>query len=327
MNIKQKIKESQFVVCFRTVLQQLIEALSVYRYVTDGNMHETPVKLQTETSIAVHAIEKGMSIGNGRVGFGKEKASTILDDLQRLLDIGGDKLFVQHSIGTLKDYVDYNASQGADMTLIIDKLKRFCQRNGMADDLKRDGLIMFRKHEVMEDARRDFGIFSQSRHSVRDFSDEPLDAELVKKALELSERTPSACNRQSWRIHIFFDKDKRERLFELQHGTRGFYDKMQCAILICADLNYYNFCELNLAYVDGGLYGMNMLYALHYQGLAAIPLTMGIKQGMLKNIKKKIGIPRNEAPVLLIGVGTYKENYKVAYSHRDPYTEYTKFDE
>ena len=327
ISFKQWLKERSSVVFCRTMLQQVIEGIGVYRYAMTGRMHDTPIKLQTETAIAVHAIEKGMSIGNGRVGFGKEKASIILDDLQRLLNIGGDRVFVQHSIGTLKDYVEYNVNQGADMSAIFDKQKRFCQRNGMTDEPKRDGLIMLNRQDVMDEAHKNFGIFSQSRHSVRDFSDEPLDAEFVKKALKLSERTPSACNRQSWRIHVFFDKEKRERLFELQHGARGFYDKMQCAILICADLNYYNLSELNLAYVDGGLYGMNLLYALHYQGLAAIPLTMGIKQGVLKSIKKKIGIPMNEAPVLLIGIGTYKEKFKVASSHRESYTEYTKFDE
>ena len=326
MNIKQIIKELQLVVFVRTVLQQLIEALSVYRYVTDGNMHDIPVKLQTEISIAIHALEKGMSIGNGRVGFGIEKASAILNNLQRLMDIGGDRSFVRHSIGTLKDYVDYNLNQGADMSEINDKLKEFCQRHGMINEYKREGLIMLNRQEVMKDVHQDFRIFSQSRHSIRDYSNEPLDAKLVKNALELCERTPSACNRQSWRIHVFFDKDKRDRLFELQHGARGFYDKMQCAILICTDMNKYNLSELNLAYVDGGLYGMNLLYALHYQGLAAIPLTMGIKQGVLKRIKIKIGIPMNETPVLLIGVGTFKETFKVAYSHRDSYKNYTKFD-
>ena len=71
-NIKQFIKESMAVVFLRTIIQQLLEALFVFRYVTDGNMSNNPKKLQAEISITIHALEKGMSIGEGRIGFGKE---------------------------------------------------------------------------------------------------------------------------------------------------------------------------------------------------------------------------------------------------------------
>ena len=66
---------------------------------------------------------------------------------------------------------------------------------------------------------------------------------------------------------------------------------------------------------------MNLLYALHYYDVAAIPLTLGLKNAQIKAIKKQLNLPSNEVPILLIGAGTYKEEFKVAESHR--YTEYT----
>lgn len=324
-NIKQFIKESMAVVFLRTIIQQLLEALFVFRYVTDGNMSNNPKKLQAEISITIHALEKGMSIGEGRIGFGKKKAIAAIAKLRRLASISGDFSFIKESVGTIKDYVDYNESKGADMSAVKKNLTALIEETDI-NCQPRKGLLFINEDVLNKCINADFNAFSLSRHSIRDFSDKPIDKEKIRNALKLCERTPSACNRQSWKVHVFYDEHKRNKVFELQGGSKGFYNKMQCAVLICADLHYYNVSELNLAYVDGGLYGMNMLYALHNQGLATIPLTMGIKQGILNYIKKEMGIPKYEAPILLIGVGTYKKDFKVAYSHRIPYNTYTCFD-
>ena len=63
---------------------------------------------------------------------------------------------------------------------------------------------------------------------------------------------------------------------------------------------------------------------MHYEGLAAIPLTMAQKQGKLAHIKKVMDIPEYEMPCVLIGVGSYKDEYKVAVSKRKDYMEYTE---
>ena len=98
---------------------------------------------------------------------------------------------------------------------------------------------------------------------------------------------------------------------------------MQYAILICGDIRGYNINELSQVYVDGGIYAMNLLYALHFENIAAIPLTMAHKQRQMRLIKKGMGIPENEIPVLLIGIGSYKNEYKVAVSERQNHKSYT----
>ena len=186
---------------------------------------------------------------------------------------------------------------------------------------------IIRLHHSEETIKRNlpFGEFSQSRHSIRDFGKEPVSEETIRKALKMCERTPSACNRQTWKIYIYKDKEKRQELFNLQLGCNGFSEDMQYAILICGDIRGYNINELYQMYVDGGIYSMNLLYALHYLDVAAIPLTMAHKKSRTKLIKKKLNIPENEMPVLLIGVGSYKEQYKVAASERKPFEEYCRF--
>ena len=189
------------------------------------------------------------------------------------------------------------------------------------------GIYNLSLKDVSSKTQCPFDSFSQSRFSIRDFGDSPLDIDKVYAALKLCERTPSACNRQSWVIHVYTENKLVEKMFKLQGGSKGFYEQMQCAILICGDLRNYGFYEQSLPFVDGGLYAMNLLYSLHYNGLATIPLTMGHKWRVIKKIKQEMNIPGNEIPVLLIGVGTYKDDFKVAVSHRYSYKQYVKFNQ
>ena len=100
---------------------------------------------------------------------------------------------------------------------------------------------------------------------------------------------------------------------------------MQGVILVCSDMGCYNFQELNQSFVDGGLYAMNLMYALHFYDIANIPLTMAHKESYIKQIKKEMNIPLNEKPILLIGIGSYKNSWKVAQSNRKEWKDYTKW--
>lgn len=294
---KSAIKGNSFIVWLRIIYEKIGESFSLTLYNGSTNQTKDIYKKQAELQIRIHALEKGMSIGRVRVGFGKEKAFSLIEDLADLLKKGGSKQFVVESVSVLQKYIEFNENMGAAMADIEIALNKLCS------------------------------CYSQSRFSIRDFGDSPLDIDKVYAALKLCERTPSACNRQSWVIHVYTENKLVEKMFKLQGGSKGFYEQMQCAILICGDLRNYGFYEQNLPFVDGGLYAMNLLYSLHYNGLATIPLTMGHKWRVIKKIKQEMNIPGNEIPVLLIGVGTYKDDFKVAVSHRYSYKQYVKFNQ
>lgn len=67
-----------------------------------------------------------MSIGHVRVGFGKEKAFSIIEDLDDLLKKGGSKLFVVESVSVLQKYIDFNENMGADMVDVEVALNKLC---------------------------------------------------------------------------------------------------------------------------------------------------------------------------------------------------------
>lgn len=323
--IKEWAKNSKIILFLRLVVEKAQELWVETRYLADGNRFQEAQKLKTDLQIRVHAIEKGMSIGNLKEGFGNKKACGIIDDLREYVGIGGDIQFIQESCSVLCQYVNFKEEIGQEANDVKTKLNALLEDYHISP-LEQGGIFRLRYEEIRERANGTLPEVIASRYAVRDFGNKPIDKETLNKAFKIAEKSPSACNRQSWRIHVYTGA-KALKLFKLQGGCNGFASDMQVAILICCDLTSYYLHELNLPYVDGGLYGMNLMLALHHCGLASIPLTMGHKVKSVKKIKREMRIPENEMPVLLIGVGSYKDEFRAAVSYRYPYYQYTSFEE
>ena len=332
MNIKVKrggvllwLKQCYAAVFLRILFSKLLEACIQTRYMASYGMLKDANKIKTHIAIKAHALEKGMSIGGVRYGFGKQKAFSILNDLPRYIKYGGDKRFVEECCAIIERYVAFNEAGKADMADVIKAYKDFIGEVN-AEHLSYGGILEFNHKDLIEKEHAPFEEFSQFRYAIRDFGAAPIAKENIEKALKIAERTPTACNRQSHKIHIFLDKEKKDKICSLQGGSKGFYEDMQGAILVCEDLTGYSSAETNLPYVDGSLYAMNLMYALNYYDIATIPLTMGHKAHKNIHILKEMGIGLNEVPVLLIGIGSYKDKWKVAQSHRKSWKEYVTFD-
>ena len=82
---------------------------------------------------------------------------------------------------------------------------------------------------------------------------------------------------------------------------------------------------MHLPYVDGSLFAMSFIYALTSLGVASIPLTMGRKLNVLKEIQTQLNIPENEVPVVLIAIGNYPDEAEVSLSHRNNVDSFTTF--
>lgn len=317
-----RFKQSFLAVFLRIAYYKLVEAVIATKYMASYGMLSKSEKLRTHIDIKVHALEKGMSIGNGRVGFGKQKAFEVIADLSLYLKMGGDKVFANECCGIIKKYIEYNEISGADMADVRDVYDMFSKEYSIQPAYY-GGIYELNHEELRKQQLAAFDIFSQCRYSCRDFGDEPISFKDLENALKLCERTPTACNRQSQRVHVYLNKNEKDKLCKMQGGCKGFYDNFQGAILICADITGYSSAETNLPFVDGGLYAMNLLYALNFYDIAAIPLTMGRRANELQHILKVMGIAKNEMPVLLIGIGSYKDRWKVAQSHRYDWRTYT----
>ena len=258
-----------------------------------------------------HTIEKGLSLKNPRKGFGQLKVLKLLKRLNKYSDIYGktDKEFLIYPLGTIKHYINYTKSMEVEIPIIEREYKILMEKSGFVDVKEQGGIIQISKDEILKKCNNNFESLLTSRHSIRYFS-----KETIEKALKLAQKTPSACNRQSWHTHVF-QGEESINLIKWQGGSHGFENEIRTSILVTANLKAFLYYELHQAYIDGGLYAMNLINALHSLGLGTIPLSCGFTHDKLKKLVD-FDIPQNEVPIVIIGVGNLLENFNVAISKR-----------
>ena len=140
---------------------------------------------------------------------------------------------------------------------------------------------------------------------------------MIASAVALAATAPSACNRQHARVHVIDDPSLRERLFALQGGTRGFGADADKALVVTADLSAVRWgWERHDAYVNGGIFVMNLCYALHYHGIAHCILHWSVEPATDREAHRLLGIPENEAIAQVLACGMPPEEFDVAASPR-----------
>lgn len=265
-----------------------------------------------------HVIEKGMSMRNPKKGYGQEKVRKLLEHLKKYNSLYGrdNKDFLQYPLSTIHSYINYTEKQGVNIDNIKMDFCKFIDGLRPIDLSLHAGVKKVYKEEIQSKCNKNFESLLYSRHSIRYFSNVSPDKELIIKALVLAQRTPSACNRQGWKTHVF-EGEKSIKLVKWQGGCRGFEDELKHSILVTANLKAFLFYEVHQAYIDGGLYAMNLINALHSLGLGCIPLSCGFESWKLKQLKE-FDIPENEVPIVIIAFGHMTNEFNVAISTRKP---------
>lgn len=263
-----------------------------------------------------HTIEKGLSLRSPRKGFGQEKVMSLLGRLDDYLTRYGevDKGFLTYPLSTIGNYIEYTESQGVPVPEIKKVYEALLARSGVTVFTSSPSVQTVRKSDILPECGGDFESLLRSRHSVRYFSEEPLPDDVILKALDMAKRTPSACNRQAWKTYVLRGEDCH-RLLTWQGGCKGFEAEIPVAVVVTCDLRAFLSYEVHQAYVDGGLYAMNLINAFHSLGVGTIPLSLAFNQRKLKGLAA-FGVPENEVPIVIVGVGNLPDEFKVAASDR-----------
>lgn len=303
-------------------IQFLIEMMSYWgrlcKYNASVSTDKDIRKMQYSLLRENHVIEKGMSMRNTKKGFGQTKVIALLNRLEKYYNLYGsqDKRFLAYPLTTIAEYISFQKSTGVEVPDIEYKYNQLCHTTGIIpDNTIHAGIKIQKREELQNQAKGDFESLLYSRHSIRYFKKETPSAELLEEALVLASRTPSACNRQAWHTHIYFDNDSHE-LLKMQSGCNGFYNDIPCSIVVTADMKGFLGHEPFQCFIDGGLYAQNLINALHYVGLGGIPLSCGFLSDKLLRIQKRFNIPENEVMVVIIGTGYMVDEMKIAVSTR-----------
>lgn len=284
---------------------------------------ETQLKYVGRIVMLYHIIEKGLTMPEMKLGFGQPKLINLIDKClayQKKYD--RSNIQYQHALGVIAEYSkvhkDNSFKIDSNLQKKIDDLLNNEQEIEISHQINktRDGYF--------ENQFSSFDNFSNSRFSIRNFSGK-IEGKQIESAISLAQNTPTSCNRQTIRVHVIENKDLISRVFQIQNGNRGFGHLVDKLLVVTVDLSaYQESVERNLPYVDGGIYTMNLLYSLHFNKVAAIPLNWCVKDIDDLKMRKTIDIPDSEVIIVLIGCGNIPNEFKLAVSKRYDYKDIYK---
>lgn len=159
----------------------------------------------------------------------------------------------------------------------------------------------------------------QTRRSVRNFTNRGVDIDLVHQAIEAAQLSPSACNRQPAKVHIYKDPAKIAHLMQLQNGNRGFGQTVPMLLIMTADAKgFFDASERHEPYIDGGLFTMSLLLALQSHGLGTCCLNWCVAPRVDRLAHEWGQIPENEKIIMYLAVGYAAPETVVPRSPRRP---------
>lgn len=328
MKLKDKLSEIHSLLFLKMIPYMFHEYWSFSKHVARCQMSKNPEKLLTDILMTTHAIEKAFSLDNKRKGFGVKKIVSLMNNIRKYIHKYGYSEKLNVSIALVNSYLGFQNKDGfTDKALdhVLANLNDIIDKFDISESVFNEaGFLSRTRSQMIENTQVDFAKLANNRYSFRHFSKEEVSDDVIRKALDIAKKSPSACNRQAYRVHVFAGKDKDEVL-KIQGGANSFYEEVNKVVLITGNMNRYYTTEMHLPYVDGSLFAMSFIYALTSLGVASIPLTMGRKLDALNKIHTVMGVPGNEVPVILIAIGNYPDKAELSLSHRNDVDSFTTF--
>lgn len=276
-------------------------------------------KIGYEIILEEHSLEKGMTSKKPRY-FGINKVKNIIRCLN-LYDSKNWKKDFAYNLGLsiLFEYCDYYKKQNWDnreeYTLVSNYLKDKKQ------EIK-SGVFEINKKEINKHLNIDYNDFLSSRHSFREFEEKQIDDVDIKKAINMTLKTPTACNRQMCKIYYIKSKDVKNIIIKYSHGLTNFNNDTVNIFIITYDI--CSLCvpgELNQGMFNSGLVSMNFVNSLHSLGIGSCFLEYSNGKKEEEEMKKILNIPNNEKVAIVIAAGYYPEKSLIPCSTRKPIEE------
>jgi nitroreductase len=271
--------------------------------------------LQTALTLAYHKIEKGLTMENPKPGFARIYVRYILDFVPKLEASGNGGLSTECARGALAEYVRFHDVRDLPLPedLALD-LRRFVAE---ADGQRlRGGTRKVTRQGIQEAAAVDFDAFIKARHSIRHFTGESVDPAVIVKAVEQATKAPRTCNREIRRVYVAVDREMKNHVLSYQRGNAGFGESIGAVLIVCADTRgCTTIDERHVAYVDGSLFAMTLVLALHAAGLGTCMLNWAEACDQDARLRSEFKIPDHLTVVTFIGVGHLPETLEVAASN------------
>ena len=275
-------------------------------------------KVEAHIRAHCHSIERGLSLKNTKIGFGKDLLESLVALLHRYIKLGGDANSNAYlaAISVLEAYINFHQLNEYQMEELASELKILTKQVQSLENVS-GGTIEITKDSLLKSSKADFSELSANRYSIRHFSNQKVGLDIIKSAVSMAQKAPPVCNRQSARVYVIQDGEVVKNVLKLHNGMRGCEDDVKTLLIVTSDLfSFFSVKERNQSYIDGGIFLMELLHGLNYEGLGACALNWSVDSRTDACLRSVVNIRESENVVAMIMVGHLPDKLKVAVSCR-----------
>ncbi len=139
-----------------------------------------------------------------------------------------------------------------------------------------------------------------TRRSIRRYTDQPVEPDLVTAILRAGMQAPSAGNQQPWHFVVITDPKTREAIPRF-HPYAEMLPEAPVAILVCGDPSLERYPGYWVE--DCSAATQNILLAAHALGLGAVWVGLYPQQERVEPMRKLLGLPDQVIPLALVPLG------------------------
>lgn len=164
----------------------------------------------------------------------------------------------------------------------------------------------------------------KNRNSCRDFSDQPIDEEVLQRLLEASVCAPSSGGFQNYSIIKVTDSEKKQTLAKLCR-KQGFIGKAPVNLVFCVDLHrerriaqscsvlpniQYDYESFIMFVMDAAIAAQTLCMAAEAEGLGSV--LIGNIVTNQKQVAELLNLPKQVLPVIMVSLGHRKNKGTVS---------------
>ncbi|TDR13075.1 nitroreductase family protein [Marinomonas communis] len=289
-------------------------------YVKHSNKKYKSIDTKTQSISKIvslyHVIEKGLSMKKSRPGFGIDRINSLIYYLELFSDNNEISSSIQYktAIIVLKKYHDFNLSQG----VTIEKLSLFLEKNNLVDkeDSINGGTKKIKRISRKSSENLTFSEVVNIRSSVRFFNDEIVPENDVLEALSIAHKSPSSCNRQSYRL-IRVPIEKVPEVLKIQGGANGYIENIHNLFIIGFDIeSYQGVGDRYSGYVDSSIFGTTLMYAFTSLGYQTLILNWSKPYKKNLELRKVVKLKESINISFFLAVGNIDLETIVPFSNR-----------
>ncbi len=249
-----------------------------------------------------HQLEKAQTYTTIKEGYGKEKLCKLINEIDKYIKLYGTDNLIMTSVAILRSH--FSNQHAWKDSLTKNRFEDICER---LECSSAEGGVSLVDYSTANSCPG-LELFLSSRRSCRTYSSEAIPSSDIRKAVKIAMTSPSACNRQSIRIHSYRNKEQiREIILAQKSDIEWCFGADQLFIITSNDYFYRNFLERNTNMFDAGLFSMTLNLALHNMGIGSC-FKMAQKSPFIDNKTKKIAKinPEEDICVLML-IGRYPD--------------------